>query len=188
MSKLSVDIDVSGDVFSNGGGNTGEGAVLKEGTMKKKAIGKSTFGRKTTKSRWFRLTSSFLSYYENQEAKTPKGRLDVGNIIRVQADPDNGNGLHIVHYRVEDGDGDQGVVDPKEYTLSCETFSPSARDDWLTTLSAAVVEQDGDGDLEVSGGGGGSREAHQPKTKKVIDGAEGEVEFGGFDSDDYGDD
>lgn len=40
MSKLSVDIDVSGDVFSNGGGNTGEGAVLKEGTMKKKAIGK----------------------------------------------------------------------------------------------------------------------------------------------------
>eukprot|EP00729_Bicosta_minor_P001867 gene1867-2592_t len=123
-----------------------------------------------------------------QGAKTPKGRLDVGNIIRVQADPDNGNGLHIVHYRVEDGDGDQGVVDPKEYTLSCETFSPSARDDWLTTLSAAVVEQDGDGDLEVSGGGGGSREAHQPKTKKVIDGAEGEVEFGGFDSDDYGDD
>lgn len=107
----------------------------------------------------------------------------------MQADPDNGNGLHIVHYRVEDGDGDQGVVDPKEYTLSCETFSPSARDDWLTTLSAAVVEQDGDGDLEVSGGGGGgSREAHQPKTKKVIDGAEGEVEFGGFDSDDYGDD
>lgn len=36
--SLSVDIDVSGDVFSGGGGDAD--ALLKEGTMKKRAIGK----------------------------------------------------------------------------------------------------------------------------------------------------
>ena len=108
----------------------------------------------------------------------------------MDADKGNANALHIIHYHVDvSADGEQGVVDPKEYTLTCEAFSPSARDDWIATISAAAqVEKEGALEVDGDGGGRGAPFSEQPKTSAVAGGAAGEVEFGGFDSDDYGDD
>jgi len=40
--------------------------VLMEGLLDKRGGGTSTFGRQSWKKRWWRLTSTMLSYYEDQ--------------------------------------------------------------------------------------------------------------------------
>lgn len=54
--------------------------VMREGRMKKRAVGKTFFGLNNWKERWFVLCTSDLTYYDSQRRGKEKGKVKVSGI------------------------------------------------------------------------------------------------------------
>lgn len=110
-----------------------DAVIVKEGTLKKRAIGKSFAGKKNWKHRYFKLTKDTLAYYQEAFSKTPKGSINMGQVIHVKPWlPTEGPGFNVTHHHINDA---TGMVDPKEYVLMCLCPDIADRDEWLSRIA-----------------------------------------------------
>lgn len=66
-------------------------------------------------------------------ALVPNTKHASNNIHQLNLKPaaDSKVAFNINHSRIMPG---SGLVDPKEYTLTCASLAPAARDDWITKM------------------------------------------------------
>lgn len=76
--------------------------IIKEGTMQKRAIGKTTLGRASAnwKERYFRLTGAGLTYYTDRQSSSAKGTIRIEQMQDIRASETIPTGFDLIHYHV----------------------------------------------------------------------------------------
>eukprot|EP00037_Helgoeca_nana_P009908 m.86890 g.86890 ORF g.86890 m.86890 type:complete len:212 (+) comp19881_c0_seq1:100-735(+) len=110
-------------------------SVVKEGEMRKRAIGKGRLGRTNWRTRWFRLTDSALSYYTDKLTDTPKGAICTAQMHQVRPSEQVPNAFELIHYHFNAASGE---ISQKEYMLLCDCGSGHKRDEWILVLKEAI--------------------------------------------------
>eukprot|EP00041_Stephanoeca_diplocostata_P029460 m.870035 g.870035 ORF g.870035 m.870035 type:complete len:216 (-) comp23564_c0_seq56:3026-3673(-) len=121
----------------DGDGDAGETEIIiKEGTMQKRAIGKTALGRASGnwKERYFRLTGAGLTYYSDRKSSAAKGTIRIEQMQDVKASEAIPTGFDLVHYHVTTN---QAILD-KELILVCDTGSKYVRDEWIRALKDVI--------------------------------------------------
>jgi hypothetical protein len=119
-------------------------SLVKEGILRKKAIGKSTGIAKSIlgsimkdswKDRFFRLTKQRLEYFEKGGTKA-KGGVDVACITGVEVSSGVNPGFEILCKALADGHISSGG-----YKLVCEAESEEERALWINAICSVLVVQ-----------------------------------------------
>ena len=111
--------------------------IVKDGVLRKKAIGKSMLGsmRQNWKDRYFCLTSDRLEYFGKKGDAKAKGGVDVSNINGVEVwSGGPGPGFEIHCNVLADGH-----VDSAGYKLVCEAETEEERTAWINAICTALV-------------------------------------------------
>mmetsp|Transcript_11004 Transcript_11004/g.32876 ORF Transcript_11004/g.32876 Transcript_11004/m.32876 type:complete len:222 (+) Transcript_11004:64-729(+) len=109
--------------------------LLKEGELRKRAIGKGRIGRTNWRTRWFRLTESGLAYYADRVAETPKGAIRTEQMHSVRISERMPSSFELIHYHFNP---DSGEIRQKEYMLLCDCGSDYKRDEWILALKEMI--------------------------------------------------